>query len=155
MYSFVVYMTWVLLTILQAYSRGNVNYSPEPKIIHKTHLPSRIVDVFDDARGVSGSREDAAHQSFPGDEKTGEHRTPRFHLLVVARQSGPSLCRTLLSAAALNYPPPVLVGYSSGKDERGSRGSSIGSTYDFLNGGEVQDDDLIIIVEDGTAALFH
>ncbi|KAK1761370.1 hypothetical protein QBC47DRAFT_356454 [Echria macrotheca] len=35
---------------------------------------------------------------------------PKFHVLVDGRAGDASLCRTLLSAAALGYPPPILVG---------------------------------------------
>lgn len=148
-----------LLTVLQAYIQGKVYYSAEPRIRHKTHMPSKIVDNLDGVRGALGLQNYGTvgfgNEDKADDERTDGHRTPRFHLLVAARQSKPSLCRTLLSAAALDYPSPVLVGYGSGKDDRPVVASSIVGTYDFLNGGEVQDDDLIMVIEEGRNALFH
>lgn len=36
-----------------------------------------------------------------------------MHLLIPAQQSSLDICKTLLSAAVLNYPPPTLIGYGS------------------------------------------
>src|SRR5437773_1507757 len=37
---------------------------------------------------------------------------PNFHLLVLATEPNARLCKSLLSAAVLNYPPPTLINFN-------------------------------------------
>lgn len=99
----------------------------------------------------------SGHGKVPGDENIAVDRTPKIHLVIVARVPSPSLCRTLLSAAVLNYPSPVLINYGSTEDESRAIPDSIYKTYEFLAGADVHDDDLTLILEGGkiTDALFH
>lgn len=83
-----------------------------------------------------------------------ENRKPRFHLLIAAKNPSLNLCKTLLSAAALNYPPPVLINYGSTESVRQPAAEIIYKTHEFLNGDQAQDNDLIIIAEEGTRKKF-
>jgi hypothetical protein len=70
--------------------------------------------------------------------------------LITAKKATPNLCRTLLSAAVLNYPPATLINYeSSDDDDRPSGADIVRKTYDFLSGKETQHDDLILVAEEG------
>lgn len=88
-----------------------------------------------------------------GDQSTTVNRRPRFHLLISAQESNSNLCRSLLSAAALNYPSPVLINYGSKDSERKDVANGIHKILDFLSGDEAQGDDLILIMEEGTDPL--
>ena len=76
-----------------------------------------------------------------------------------ASESNTDLCKTLLSAFVLSYPPPTLVNYGktfegSGWD-KGSHAGKIRGVYDFLNDeAKVKDDDLVLII-DGYDAWFQ
>lgn len=72
-------------------------------------------------------------------------KKPKFLLLIPARNSSANLCKTLLSAAILNYPPPTLVGYRRNDT---SDSSILNTTYGFLLGKEVRDNDIVLIVEE-------
>ena len=119
-----------------------------PPIVHvKTHIPSRISRVLVPTRDV---------EDFSGGDDVGSKnekfilpKRPRFHLLVPAQKPTPNLCRTLLSAAALNYPSPVLINYGSNDSDRQIAANIIHKTYEFLSGPEAKLDDLILIVDEG------
>jgi hypothetical protein len=102
-----------------------------------------------------GSEGSSGNGRASSDKNIAVDRTPKIHLVSSARESSPSLCRTLLSAAVLNYPPPVLINYGSTEDESRAIQDVIYKTYEFLAGGEVQDDDLTLIMGEGMNALFH
>ena len=74
---------------------------------------------------------------------------PKFHLLIPSSKPTANLCKTLLSAAILNYPPPTLVSYgaSGGNEQLGD--DVVRNTLGFLLGKEAHDDDLILVVEEG------
>ncbi|CAG8960626.1 hypothetical protein HYFRA_00013504, partial [Hymenoscyphus fraxineus] len=88
---------------------------------------------------------------------------PNFHL-VVTTSDGPdglhtpyrrNLCKCLLSAAVLNYPPPVLVNYDRNLTQRRNvtqKGElrNVQDIYDFLSSKEVGDSDLVLIVSEET-----
>ena len=66
--------------------------------------------------------------------KTKTWPRPHFHVLVDARrhQEDPAnLCRTVLSAVAQGYPPPILVGYRAENEELTN--NQVSSTESFLN----------------------
>ncbi|KAM3077884.1 hypothetical protein ACMFMF_004303 [Clarireedia jacksonii] len=113
-----------------------------------TYVPSSISQVFAPYDIVDDGRwDDEISQS---NDNTSSVK-PKFHLLIPAKRRTINLCKTLLSAAILNYPPPTLVEFeledNSRKKEK-HQGQSIQHTLNFLNGKEAQDDDLILVVED-------
>lgn len=76
-------------------------------------------------------------------------KKPKFHLLIPANKPTENLCKTLMSAAILNYPPPTLISYGNkGHDERPGA-DVVSNIFNFLHGKEAHDDDLILVVEEG------
>lgn len=76
-------------------------------------------------------------------------KKPKFHLLIPATKPTVNLCKTMLSAAILNYPPPTLIGYGAhGVNERPGVGV-VKNTFHFLLGREAHKDDLILVIEQG------
>ncbi|PVH68587.1 hypothetical protein DL98DRAFT_373447, partial [Cadophora sp. DSE1049] len=61
-----------------------------------------------------------------------------------------SLCKTLLSAAILNYPPPTLIGYGGSPDSERPGMDGVKRTFSILTGKEVRDDDLVMVVSEDT-----
>ncbi len=56
-----------------------------------------------------------------------------------------------MSAAMLNYPPPTLISYgNTGHNERPGA-DAVSNIFAFLHGKEVHDDDLILVVEEGSS----
>lgn len=77
---------------------------------------------------------------------------PRFHLLIPTpdKNATASLCKTLLSAAILNYPPPTLLRYGKQPKAYVRPGADVvRNILTYLLGKEVHDDDLVLVVEDG------
>lgn len=76
----------------------------------------------------------------------------KFHLIIPARERSINLCKTLLSAAILNYPPPTLIGFELEEKEEqdSSLSQSIQDTLNFLIRKDVQDDDIVLIVDQDT-----
>lgn len=79
-------------------------------------------------------------------------KKPKFHLLIAAKSNSTNLCKTLLSAAILNYPPPTLISYGTVENNERPGMEVVKNTYSFLLGKEAHDEDLILIVEEGN---FH
>ncbi|KAH7397636.1 hypothetical protein BKA64DRAFT_642784 [Cadophora sp. MPI-SDFR-AT-0126] len=77
-------------------------------------------------------------------------KKPKFHLLIPAYKPSPSLCRTLLSAAILDYPPPTLIGYGGTPDKERPGMDEAKRTFSFLTGKEARDDDLVMVVSEDT-----
>jgi hypothetical protein len=76
-------------------------------------------------------------------------KTPKFHLLIPAIIPTANLCKTLLSAAILNYPPPTLVSYGATDGNNRPGADVVRRTFSFLLGKEVHDDDLLLVLEEG------
>lgn len=70
---------------------------------------------------------------------------PKFHLLIPAEESSTSLCRTLVSAAVLGYPPPTLIGY-----EAKNPTNNIESIARWLHTKDAGDDDLVLVADSHT-----
>ncbi|MCJ1473741.1 hypothetical protein MMC13_002392 [Lambiella insularis] len=103
------------------------------------------------------------HYSPAGDRTKGQWRNittlgsittsdPSFHVLIIATETSDKLCKTLLSAFLLNYPPPTLINYGeefSGDNwDKGTHAAKINGVYDFLSkSSKVRDDDLILVVD--------
>jgi hypothetical protein len=100
--------------------------------------------------------------SFHGKSKSSGKTSPpshsrNFHLLIVATSSDLSLCRLLLSASILQYPPPVLIDWQ-GKGEFNATEShlaKIHGTLRYLDAlPKTQDDDLVLML-DGDDIIFQ
>src|SRR5438552_4063203 len=76
---------------------------------------------------------------------TNKKTKPSFHLLILASEANPSLCKTLLSAFILNYPPPILINFNKtfGGDnwDKASHTGKIRGVRDYLAKGEHTADD--------------
>ncbi|RDW64905.1 hypothetical protein BP6252_10556 [Coleophoma cylindrospora] len=84
-------------------------------------------------------------------------RDPKFHLLLPNQaRSGGQLCKTILTAAILNYPPPTLItsGNENGRDVPNGN-ELVKNVFKFLIGKEVRDDDLVLIMEEDTLFQLH
>lgn len=96
----------------------------------------------------------------PAQEQTHEPargNTSHLHLLVVATGSDLNLCRLLLSAAVLRYPPPVLVDWKGeGKyNAAATHLAKIHGPLRYLESlSEAQDNDLVLLV-DGYDIIFQ
>ncbi|CAL3963293.1 unnamed protein product [Diplocarpon coronariae] len=75
-------------------------------------------------------------------------KKPKFHLLVPAHKATANLCRTLLSASVLGYPPPIMINYRGPIDYERPGVDVIRSTFSFLTGKEAHIDDLVLVVEE-------
>ncbi|PQE03293.1 Legume-like lectin family protein [Rutstroemia sp. NJR-2017a BBW] len=113
-----------------------------------TYVPSTLSEAFAPYHVVDDGRwdDEISHSN----DSTPSVK-PKFHLLIPAKTQTVNLCKTLLSAAILNYPPPTLIEFELEHDNEKQdehQGQSIQQILDFLNGKEAQDDDLILVVED-------
>jgi len=75
-------------------------------------------------------------------------KDPAFHLLIAATKPTLKLCKTLLSAAILNYPPPTLLGFGLEKD-RDRPMVNMGNALKFLDGDDLHQDDLVLVIDEG------
>ena len=79
-------------------------------------------------------------------------RHPNIHLLIPASETNVNLCKTLISAFLLRYPPPTLINYGKFFDatswDKGSHTGKIRGVLDYLSGNsQVRDDDLVLIID--------
>jgi hypothetical protein len=79
-----------------------------------------------------------------------QFKRPKFHLLIPtpAKKPAANLCKTLLSAAVLNYPPPTLIRYYEEEGEHLGY-DVVKKTLNFLQGKEAHEHDLVLIIEEG------
>ncbi|KAH7346791.1 hypothetical protein BKA65DRAFT_595231 [Rhexocercosporidium sp. MPI-PUGE-AT-0058] len=77
-------------------------------------------------------------------------KKPKFHLFIPAHKPTANLCKTLLSAAILNYPPPIIISCGESPDSERPGLDVVKNIFSFLLGKEVHDDDLVLIVDEGT-----
>lgn len=83
-------------------------------------------------------------------EGNGAVKQPGFHLLIPASSKATlRLCKTMLSAAILNYPAPRLINYGKSGNEARPGAYIIRSILEFLNDEEVQNHDLVLVVDEG------
>ncbi|KAG4411143.1 hypothetical protein IFR04_015714, partial [Cadophora malorum] len=118
-----------------------------------THVPTGIsgaIATYGETENQDTRWEDSKSQN----EADSNHivlKKPRFHLLIPAYNPSAAICRTLLSAAILNYPPPTLIGHgSSPAVKEKSDNDLVKRTFSFLTGKEVRDDDLVMVVSKDT-----
>ncbi|KAK2777939.1 hypothetical protein FQN53_002007 [Emmonsiellopsis sp. PD_33] len=78
---------------------------------------------------------------------------PSFHLIIRGPQKNPSICRTIFTAMALNYPPPTVVYLGDPIEEEG--GPKYGKLDTLLvlssyltKNKAMKDDDIVLIIDD-------
>ncbi|CZT45963.1 uncharacterized protein RSE6_06325 [Rhynchosporium secalis] len=115
-------------------------------------LTSYIPTSITEAIATYGENEDTRWND--GESRNASNRIvikkPKFHLLISAHQPTAKLCKTLLSAAILNYPTPVLINYGKSLDGERPGADVVKGTYSFLHGKEVRDEDMVLILEEDT-----
>ncbi len=73
---------------------------------------------------------------------------PSFHLLITNPEQSVALCKTLLSAAVLDYPPPTLLNFNNTSPTAKSHVDGIKAVSDFLrDDSRISDHDLVLIVD--------
>ena len=114
-----------------------------------TYIPASIVDV------IAQYGNDFSNIRWDDEVRGGKtaFKRPKFHLLIPASQPTANLCKTLLSAAVLNYPPPTLVNYGGANETDSHEVHLIKNTFNFFSGKEAHDNDLVLIVEEGMCLL--
>ncbi|KAI9876191.1 MAG: hypothetical protein M1830_007058, partial [Pleopsidium flavum] len=84
---------------------------------------------------------------------------PSFHLLIPASETNANLCKTILSAFILNYPPPTLINFGktfSGESwDNGTHTGKIRGIYNFLMDEKQVDDQDLVLVIDGYDVWFQ
>ncbi|RDW68372.1 hypothetical protein BP5796_09029 [Coleophoma crateriformis] len=120
-----------------------------------SYVPNSIINVLNPhLRFDALNSEDELNGK---DSSTNIIKKPKLHLLLPNQaRSGGQLCKTILTAAILNYPPPTLItsGNENGRDV--SNGDElVKNVFKFLIGKEVRDDDLVLIMEEGTLFQLH
>ncbi|KAI9765147.1 MAG: hypothetical protein M1840_007740 [Geoglossum simile] len=83
---------------------------------------------------------------------------PSFHLIIPASGTNPNLCKTLLSAFILNYPPPTLINFNRTFENnwgKSTHTSKIRGVWNYLaKEGHIADEDLVLII-DGYGVWFQ
>ena len=81
---------------------------------------------------------------------------PSFHLVITGAKKSPQLCRSLLSAAILDYPPPTLINYDDGAQTSQSKINDAKKVHDFLQSSEsgLRENDAVLVI-DGGSTLFQ
>ena len=65
------------------------------------------------------------------------------------------LCKTLLSAAILKFPPPTLLGYGQEGDRDRPGADVVRNAIKFLGANDVQKDDIVLIADEGVYFDMH
>jgi hypothetical protein len=114
-----------------------------------TYIPNRITPVISQYAETEHTRWDDDIDPEPKSTSNMNIKKPKLHLLMPSKKPTPNLCRALLSATALNYTPPTLVGYGIEGANMKHGVDVVRSTYSILQGRQAHDDDLILVIEEG------
>jgi hypothetical protein len=112
------------------------------------YVPERVTNTLaHHIEGYEATRwDDVVESAGMGQDSV---KKPKFHLLIPYHKPTANLCKTILSAAILNYPPPTLISYGSPGGSERPGADILQNMFDFLLGREAHDDDLILVVEEG------
>jgi hypothetical protein len=114
---------------------------------YSSYIPTTLADVVAQYGKLDNMRwDDDLEDKSPSNSII---KKPKFHLLIPANIPTINLCKTLLSAAILNYPPPTLISYGATEGNNRAGADVMRRTFSFLLGKEVHDDDLVLVLEDG------
>ncbi|KUJ15336.1 uncharacterized protein LY89DRAFT_719906 [Mollisia scopiformis] len=112
----------------------------------KDYIPDSITDVIAQYGDFEEQRWDDGVD--PENATSRIIKKPKFHLLIPANKPTENLCKTLLSAAILNYPPPTLISYGNKGQDTRPGADVVKNIFAFLHGKEVHEDDFILVVEE-------
>ena len=79
-----------------------------------------------------------------------QKKRPKFHLLIPSTKPSANLCKTLLSAAVLDYPPPTLLNYNGTEENNPSGTAAFHKIVDYISSFDVHDKDIVLVVEENT-----
>ncbi|KAI9659171.1 MAG: hypothetical protein M1831_003753 [Alyxoria varia] len=82
---------------------------------------------------------------------------PAFHLIITAPEKNtPEVCRAIVSAAVLNYPPPTIIETKGGElDSSNGSEESFTGVRNFLQKGPALGDQDLVLVVDGISTIFQ
>ncbi|TGO82437.1 hypothetical protein BPOR_0831g00010 [Botrytis porri] len=154
-----IFISSVILIVLGKWHAYKIQHSAS---YLGSYVPEKLAGAFTPSTIIEISDWDETFP-FPNNEtSTNTDTNPKFHLIMPARKKSLNLCKTLLAASILNYPPPTLLGFkleSDGneKEEREKETSTlqeIQDTLDFLNGKDMHDEDLVLLLNANTWLQF-
>ncbi|THV47711.1 hypothetical protein BGAL_0293g00020 [Botrytis galanthina] len=148
-----IFISSVILIVLGKWHAYKIQYSASQL---GSYVPEKLAGAFAPYTVIENSEWDDTIP-FPSNEtNTITDTTPKFHLIIPARKKSVNLCKTLLTASILNYPPPTLLGFrlksdeTEEKEKEASTLQEIQDTLDFLNGKDMYDDDLVLLLNANT-----
>jgi hypothetical protein len=113
-----------------------------------SYIPDKVTDALAHQREeYNNTRWDDVVES--EDNPQGMAKILRLHLLLPHKRLAARFCKTVLSAAILDYPPPTLIVYGASRGLATSGIDAVQYTYKFLIGKEVHDNDLMMVVGEG------
>ncbi|KAK6612055.1 hypothetical protein H4I96_01268 [Botrytis cinerea] len=120
-----------------------------------SYVPEKLTGTFAPYTIIESSKWDDTIPLPNNETNTNTDTTPKFHLLILARKKSLNLCKTLLTASILNYPPPTLLGFKLESEDKAEEKETstlqeIQNTLDFLNGKEMHDEDLVLLLNANT-----
>ncbi|KAK8909039.1 hypothetical protein QC760_003376 [Botrytis cinerea] len=120
-----------------------------------SYVPGKLTGAFAPYTIIESSKWDDTIPLPNNETNTNTDTTPKFHLLILARKKSLNPCKTLLTASILNYPPPTLLGFKLESEDKveekeTSTLQEIQNTLDFLNGKEMHDGDLVLLLNANT-----
>ncbi len=139
--------------------RSNCSHSNQSSILSESLLPSDALTRFilpqsrqliieqSPLLKISATVQQLAHSNntVPNGLKKGN---PSFHLLITDPEQSVGLCRTLLSAAILDYPPPTLLNFNNTSPTAESQADGMRAVSDFLmDDSKISNQDLVLIVD--------
>ncbi|TGO56723.1 hypothetical protein BCON_0074g00180 [Botryotinia convoluta] len=148
-----IFISSVILIVLGKWRAYKIQHSASQL---GSYVPEKLAGAFAPYTIIENSEWDDTIP-FPNNEtNTNTDTNPKFHLIIPARKKSFNLCKTLLTASILNYPPPTLLGFklkldeTEEKEKETSTLQEIQDTLDFLNGKDMHDDDLVLLLNANT-----
>ncbi|TGO55481.1 hypothetical protein BOTNAR_0244g00210 [Botryotinia narcissicola] len=148
-----IFISSVILIVLGKWHAYKIQHSASQL---GSYVPEKLAGAFAPYTILENSDWDDTIP-FPNNEtNTNTDTNPKFHLIIPTRKKSLNLCKTLLTASILNYPPLTLLGFKLKSDEteekenKASALQEIQDMLDFLNGKDMQDDDLVLLLNANT-----
>ena len=111
-------------------------------------MPNQLTAAFPHEQELDWLPWDGSHDSDVKNLST-SGKGPTFRLLIpTASKATLSLCRIILSAAILNYPPPTLLGFGNKEDVDGPGADVMRDALRFVGWKDAREDDLVLIVDE-------
>ncbi|KAF7953966.1 uncharacterized protein EAE97_001364 [Botrytis byssoidea] len=148
-----IFISSVILIVLGKWHAYKIQHSASQL---GSYVPEKLAGAFAPYTIIENSDWDDTIP-FPNNEtNTNTDTNPKFHLIIPACKKSLNLCKTLLTASILNYPPLTLLGFklksdeTEEKEDKASALQEIQDMLDFLNGKDMQDDDLVLLLNANT-----